>query len=62
MGASLGLLHDMIQDSPNSFKDLVPSFVSILKQLVDHRLPREFDYHRIPAPWVQVRRIASVRL
>lgn len=54
MGASLSLLHDMIQDDPAAFKDLVPSFVSILKQLVDHRLPREFDYHRIPAPWIQV--------
>ena len=54
MGASLGLLHDMIQDNAAAFKDLVPSFVSILKQLVDHRLPREFDYHRIPAPWIQM--------
>ncbi|CAM9423065.1 unnamed protein product, partial [Ectocarpus fasciculatus] len=54
MGASLGLLHDMVQDNATAFKDLVPSFVSILKQLVDHRLPREFDYHRIPAPWIQM--------
>ena len=54
MGASLGLLHAMIVDSPNSFKDLVPSLVSILKQVADHRLPREYDYHRVPAPWIQM--------
>ena len=32
MGASLHLLHEMIAAQPTSMKDLVPSFVSILKQ------------------------------
>ena len=54
MGATLPLFADMAKDQPQQFKDLVPSFVSILKQLTDHRLPREYDYHRIPAPWIQV--------
>lgn len=54
MGASLVVLHDMIASNPLPFKDLVSSFTSILKQVTEHRLPREFDYHRIPAPWVQM--------
>ena len=62
MSCSLPLLHDMIVDDPNTHKDLVSSFVSILKQITEHRLPRDFDYHRIPAPWVQMHilRILSV--
>lgn len=54
MGATLPLLQDLVQDDPNSYKDLVPSLVSILKQITDHRLPRDFDYHRMPAPWIQM--------
>ena len=54
MGATLPLFQALVQDDPLQFKDLVPSFVSILKQIIEHRLPREFDYHRIPAPWIQV--------
>jgi AP-4 complex subunit epsilon-1 len=54
MGATLPLFHAIIVDDPSVFKDLVPSFVSILKQITEHRLPRDFDYHRIPSPWIQV--------
>jgi AP-4 complex subunit epsilon-1 len=54
MGATLPLFLAMIQDDVMQFKDLVPSFVSILKQITEHRLPRDFDYHRIPSPWIQM--------
>mmetsp|Transcript_39227 Transcript_39227/g.122738 ORF Transcript_39227/g.122738 Transcript_39227/m.122738 type:complete len:1048 (-) Transcript_39227:67-3210(-) len=55
MGAALCALHEFVKINPVPFKDLVPSFVSILKQVTEHRLPRDFDYHRIPAPWIQMR-------
>ncbi|CAD7956975.1 unnamed protein product [Amoebophrya sp. A25] len=58
MGASLYMLHDLAKSNTSGNKDLVPSFVSILKQIVDHRLPREFDYHRVPAPWIQINLIS----
>ena len=37
MAAALCALHDLIQANPAPHKNLVPSFVSILKQVVEHR-------------------------
>ncbi len=47
MAASLNLFYSMAQQEPATHKDLCPSFVSILKQIIENRLPREFDYHKV---------------
>jgi AP-4 complex subunit epsilon-1 len=62
MGASLHLFADLAKADPTPYKDLVSSFVSILKQITEHRLPRDFDYHRIPAPWVQMKLLRILSL
>jgi len=62
MGASLHVLCEVAKAHPASCKDLVPSFVSILKQITEHRLPRDFDYHRMPAPWLQVKLLSILSI
>lgn len=54
MGATLCPLYDLILEEPNSYKDLVVSFVNILKQVAERRLPTSYDYHQMPAPFIQV--------
>lgn len=55
MGATLCPLYDLILEEPNSYKDLVVSFVNILKQVAERRLPTSYDYHQMPAPFIQIK-------
>ncbi|XP_003382933.2 PREDICTED: AP-4 complex subunit epsilon-like [Amphimedon queenslandica] len=55
MDAAVVLLHDMIKGNPSAYKDLCPAFKSILSQIISRRLPQTFEYHSVPAPWIQIR-------
>ncbi|KAK4769235.1 hypothetical protein SAY86_027385 [Trapa natans] len=55
MGATLCPLFDLITVDVKSYKDLVVSFVSILKQVAERRLPKSYDYHQMPAPFIQIK-------
>ncbi len=52
----------LLQENPEGYKDLTASFVTILKQVVGGKLPMDFNYHSVPAPWLQIQllRILSV--
>ncbi|GAV77377.1 Adaptin_N domain-containing protein [Cephalotus follicularis] len=62
MGATLCPLFDLITADVNSFKDLVISFVSILKQVAECRLPKSYDYHQMPAPFILIRLLKILAL
>ncbi len=48
------------QNDPHHYKDLIPSFSNILTQVITRKLSADFDYHGVPAPWVQIRLLRSV--
>uniref|UniRef100_A0A8D0EUX2 Adaptor related protein complex 4 subunit epsilon 1 n=2 Tax=Strigidae TaxID=30459 RepID=A0A8D0EUX2_STROC len=54
MAASLHIYLQMIKENPSGYKDLTGSFVTILKQVVGGKLPIDFNYHSVPAPWLQI--------
>ncbi|CAL6430166.1 unnamed protein product [Bathycoccus prasinos] len=55
MFASLCVLRDLCEREAGKYVNLVPSFVSILKQIVERRLPPSYDYHKVPAPFAQIK-------
>ncbi|KPI90374.1 putative epsilon-adaptin putative AP-1/4 adapter complex gamma/epsilon subunit [Leptomonas seymouri] len=55
MDAATRLLREVIQRSPESHRDLLDSFIMILSQVIERRLPRTYEFHHTPAPWLQIR-------
>ncbi|KAM9313264.1 LOW QUALITY PROTEIN: AP-4 complex subunit epsilon-1 [Gastrophryne carolinensis] len=62
MAASLHIYLQAIKDNPSTYKDLTGSFVTILKQVVGGKLPVDFNYHSVPAPWLQIQLLRILRL
>ncbi|XP_041853949.1 AP-4 complex subunit epsilon-1 isoform X2 [Melanotaenia boesemani] len=62
MSASLHIYFQLIQENPEGYKDLTASFVTILKQVVGGKLPMDFNYHSVPAPWVQMQLLRILSL
>uniref|UniRef100_A0A8C9TDH7 AP-4 complex subunit epsilon n=1 Tax=Scleropages formosus TaxID=113540 RepID=A0A8C9TDH7_SCLFO len=62
MTASLHIYLKLIKESPESYKDLTDSFVTILKQVVGGKLPVDFNYHSVPAPWLQMQLLRILAL
>ncbi|KAM8973554.1 AP-4 complex subunit epsilon-1 [Pelodytes ibericus] len=61
MAASLHIYLQVIKDNPSGYKDLTDSFVTILKQVVGGKLPVDFNYHCVPAPWLQIQLLRILR-
>nr|XP_033776245.1 AP-4 complex subunit epsilon-1 isoform X3 [Geotrypetes seraphini] len=61
MAASLHIYLQLVKDNPSCYKELTGSFVMILKQVVGGKLPVDFNYHSVPAPWLQIQLLRILR-
>ncbi|CAG8450341.1 9270_t:CDS:10 [Diversispora eburnea] len=62
LSAILSLYVDFVKVDPNKYKDLVPILINILEQVIDKWLPISYDYHGLPAPWIQMKIIEIMGL
>jgi AP-4 complex subunit epsilon-1 len=50
----VSMLQGLVVGNPHLFKEQTKRLVEVLWSILDHRYPKEYDYHRIPAPWVTI--------
>uniref|UniRef100_A0A673IP97 Clathrin/coatomer adaptor adaptin-like N-terminal domain-containing protein n=1 Tax=Sinocyclocheilus rhinocerous TaxID=307959 RepID=A0A673IP97_9TELE len=62
MTSSLHIYLQLITESPDGYKDLTGSFVTILKQVLGGKLPVDFNYRNVPAPWLQLQLLRILSL
>ena len=55
MGVCLNLYYQDLLESPDKHKDILKILVHIMNLILDVKLPRDYDFQRIPAPWIQIR-------
>ncbi|GMH32396.1 hypothetical protein BSKO_00230 [Bryopsis sp. KO-2023] len=55
MAATTCALYEMVKANAAPFRNLIPSLISILKQVCEHRLNKSYEYHHVPAPFIQTR-------
>ncbi|KAJ3443524.1 ap-4 complex subunit epsilon-1 [Anaeramoeba flamelloides] len=55
MGAALDIFLLLAKTNPRLIKSQIPTICSILKQVIEGRLNKDFDYHQIHAPWIQIK-------
>lgn len=55
MAASLNVYDLLIEKGPAAYKILIPSLISIQKQVLEKALPKDFEFNGIPSPWIQIK-------
>jgi AP-4 complex subunit epsilon-1 len=48
------MLYRLVLADPHQYKDTTKRLAEILWNILEHKYPKEYDYHRIPAPWIQI--------
>ncbi|KAK3754940.1 hypothetical protein QZH41_019358 [Actinostola sp. cb2023] len=55
-------MYVFFQVDPAPYKKLVPTFVALLMKVISGKLHQDFDFHKIPAPWAQIKLLRILSL
>ena len=50
------------QVNPSGYKDLVSGFISLQKAVLERKIAKEYDYHGVAAPWIQMKNLRLMAL
>jgi len=54
MFGALNILKLLIAKNPGDYKNQTTKLVDVFEKIMDHKFPPEYDYHKVPAPWLQI--------
>ncbi len=49
------------QKDPAAHKDLIRNLIEIEAQILNRKLPVEYEFHSVPAPWLQIQILKLLR-
>lgn len=55
MGVALNIYYNESVSSPAKYKDIIKLLVSTHNKILNTKLSRDYDFARIPAPWMQIK-------
>lgn len=53
--SSLNIVYDLLEKNTMEYRDLIDPLFFILKQILEYKLPIDYTYQGIPAPWTIVK-------
>lgn len=62
VSSSLHVFYELVKVNPSGYKDLVSGFISLQKAVLEGKIAKEYDYHGVAAPWIQMKNLRLMAL
>ncbi|XP_022795045.1 AP-4 complex subunit epsilon-like [Stylophora pistillata] len=62
VSSSLHVFYELVKAEPSEYKDLVSGFISLQKAILEGKIAKEYDYHGVAAPWIQMKNLRLMAL
>ncbi|XP_078360431.1 uncharacterized protein LOC144644775 isoform X2 [Oculina patagonica] len=62
VSSSLQFFYELMKVDPAKYKDLLSGFVNLQKTILEGKMAKDYDYHGVAAPWIQMKILRMLAL